>query len=185
MNRAFFVLGLFLLAGCNDHDGNGDPFMADAAYVQVERLARPAINEGLFHTNDFLNAVNSITPAQEPAALVGAIAAEAVATLDAFDAADGVDNLTAGAAIAAFIPDVMRIDTTGPSGYGNALNAVGSPVRGRMIEDDVIDITYTYLITGLTSPVGDGVSYAGSAGNEGQPGHKPVQAAFPYLAKPN
>lgn len=185
MKRALILAGLVLAAGCNNDDDDDGATPFTAAYTQVERLARPAINEGLFHTNDFLNAVNSITPAQEPGALVGAIAAEAVATLDAFDGADGVDNLTATAAIGAFIPDVMRIDTTGASGYANALNAVGSPVRGRMIEDDVIDITYTYLITGLTAAVGDGVSYAGSAGNEGQPGHKPVQAVFPYLAKPN
>src|SRR5262245_14939526 len=184
MKRALVLLAI-LAAGCGDDDSSDGPVPFMANYTQVERLARPAINEGLFHTNDYLNAVNSITPAQEPGALVGDIAAEAVATLDAFDGADGVDDLTAGAAIGAFIPDVMRIDTTGASGYASALNAVGSPVRGRKIEDDVIDITYTYLITGLNGAVGDGVSYAGSAGNEGQPGHKPVQAAFPYLAKPN
>jgi hypothetical protein len=181
-----FLMALAGLWGCNDDSDDDDPaVMTGAEFIQVERLARPAINEGLFHTNDYLNAVNSISPAQEPGALVGAIAAEAVAALDAFDGADGVDHLTAGAAIGAFIPDVMRIDTTGPSGYGNALNMVGSPVRGRRIEDDVIDITYSYLITGLTAAVSDGVSYAGSAGNEGQPGHKPVQATFPYLARPN
>ena len=30
-------------------------------YVQIERLARPAINEGLVITNDYLNAFNSIS----------------------------------------------------------------------------------------------------------------------------
>src|SRR5262245_47509194 len=147
--RFAFLLALAGVWGCNDHDEDDPSAMTAVEFVQVDRLARPAINEGLFHTNEYLNAVNSITPAQEPGALVGAVAAEAIATLDAFDAADGSDDLTAAAAIGAFIPDVMRIDTAGASGYANALNAVGSPVRGRKIEDDVIDITYSYLITGL------------------------------------
>lgn len=190
MKKLLPVLGLLALApllGASSCNNNNDdcPPPAVQSYVQVERLGRPAINEGLFHTNDYLNALNSITPADEPGALVGAVAAEAITTLDAFDAADGVENITAGAIVGALIPDVMRIDTTGASGYGNALNSVLSPVRGRMIEDDVVDITYSLLITGLTAAVSDGVSYAGSAGNEAQPGHKPVMAAFPYLPKPN
>ncbi len=32
----------------------------DGQYTQVERLARPAINEGLILNNDFLNALNSV-----------------------------------------------------------------------------------------------------------------------------
>ncbi len=179
------VAALSVVPGCRDSSGGGGGVPAPVPYLQVERVARPAINEGLFHSNDFLNALNSITPAQEPGALVGAVAAEAVATMDALDAADGVENLTATQVITAFIPDVMRIDSTLASGYGAALNAVGSPVRGRMLLDDVVDITYSYLITGLTGAVPDGVSYAGVAGNEAQPGHKPLLAGFPYLPKPN
>jgi hypothetical protein len=174
---------------CHDDSDDG---AAGAAYVQVERLARPAINEGLFVTNDFLNAVNAITPAQEPGALLNpdgsltAVGQEAAASLNAFDRVDGVDDLTVTAAVGAFIPDVLRIDTSNPSGYGNALNAAGSPVRGRMITDDVVDITISYLVTGNPAAgVGDNVSYAGSAGNAAQPGHKAVLAAFPYLPDPN
>src|SRR5439155_11261900 len=58
----------------NHHESMG------TTWVQGERLARPAINEGLFVTNDFLNAVNSISPDQDGAALVGPVAAEAVLT---------------------------------------------------------------------------------------------------------
>ncbi len=40
-------------------------------FTQVERLARPAVNEGLVVTNGFLNTLNSVTPDFEAAALAG------------------------------------------------------------------------------------------------------------------
>jgi len=76
----------------------------------------------------------------------------------------------------------MRIDTTGPSGFANALNAKGSPIRGRMLTDDVIDIAFSVLTNGAVTT--DNVSYQGTAGNPGQ-GHDPLDANFPYLALPN
>ncbi|NER99390.1 MAG: DUF4331 domain-containing protein, partial [Symploca sp. SIO1B1] len=78
--------------------------------------------------------------------------------------------------------DVMRIDTSGTSGYGNELNAQGSPIRGRMLEDDVIDITLSVLTDGAIAT--DNVSYAGTPGNPSQ-GHDPLEPTFPYLALPN
>lgn len=153
---------------------------------QVERLGRPAINEGLILTNDYLNALNSVGPDFEAAALAGQkpaadvagpIVAEARRTLMAV----GNDEARANTLLGAFLPDVMRIDTTGPSGYGNALNAKGSPIRGRMIMDDVIDITLSVLTNGGIKS--DNVSYAGP--NAGGTGHKTLLSTFPYLAEPN
>ena len=76
----------------------------------------------------------------------------------------------------------MRIDTTGPSGYANDLNAKGSPVRGRLLEDDVVDITLSVLTDGAITS--DNVSYEGTPGNPAQ-GHQPLDANFPYLAPAN
>lgn len=160
---------------------------ADGNYVQVERLARPGINEGLVLTNDFLNALNSVGPdfeaaalaGQQPAAdIAGPIVGEAKNTLLAL----GNSEERADALLGAFLPDVMRIDTSGPSGYANDLNAAGSPVRGRMLEDDVIDITLNVLSNGAITT--DNVSYEGAPGNPAQ-GHQPLKSAFPYLASPN
>lgn len=151
---------------------------------QIERLARPAINEGLVVTNDFLNALNSVGPDFEAAALAGKqpaagiagpIVAEAKKTLMAV----GNTDARATALIGAFLPDVMRIDTTGASGYANALNTKGSPIRGRKITDDVIDITLTVVTNGAIKA--DNVSYAGP--NAGGTGHKPLLESFPYLAE--
>jgi hypothetical protein len=76
----------------------------------------------------------------------------------------------------------MRIDTTAASGYGNALNAKGSPVRGRLLKDDVIDITLSVLSNGAIKS--DNVSYEGTPGNPAQ-GHQPLVTSFPYLAPAN
>jgi hypothetical protein len=105
-----------------------------------------------------------------------------------------------------FIPDVMRIDTAIDSAYfsGPAVcngAAANSPLLcgGRKLEDDVIDITYFYLLAGAAVPTGlagsqagvaqavalttDGVSYAGAANNPNQ-GHPPTSSTFPYSAPP-
>lgn len=153
---------------------------------QIERLARPAINEGLILTNDFLNAMNRIGPADEAAALAGGfpaagpILAEATATL----AALGNSAARIGQLVAAFLPDVLRIDTTQPSGYAAGFAGLNGPAtltRGRMITDDVIDATLFVLTNGAVTA--DNVSYAGPNANGSA--HKPLLPGFPYLAAPN
>jgi Domain of unknown function (DUF4331) len=151
---------------------------ANGNYQQVERLARPAINEGLIVSNDLLNTFNSVPPTADTSPAAAPIGAEATRTLKAL----GNDTNRTNALLAAFLPDVMRIDTTGASGYGNALNALGSPIRGRLIKDDVIDTTLSVLTNGAIK--GDNATYEGTPGNPAQ-GHKPLESSFPYLALPN
>jgi hypothetical protein len=152
-------------------DGNGK-------YNQVERLGRPAINEGLITSNNLLNIFNSVPPTADLSPAAGPIGAEAVRTLKAL----GNNDDRTKALLGAFLPDVMRIDTTGASGYANALNSKLSPIRGRMLKDDVIDITVNLLTNGAIK--GDNVSYDGPGDNAAQ-GHKALDPNFPYLALPN
>jgi hypothetical protein len=147
-------------------------------FQQFERLARPGINEGLVVTNDFLNAFNSIPPTADLSPDAAPVVAEAKKTLQAL----GNNDQEADALLKAFLPDVMRIDTTIPSGYGNAANALGSPIAGRKLTDDVIDITLSALTKGQVPT--DNVSYEGSISNPAQ-GHKPLEPQFPYLAVAN
>jgi hypothetical protein len=153
---------------------------------QIERLGRPAINEGLLITNDFLNAMNRIGPRDEARALAGQfpaaapILAEAVATL----AALGNSPTRINQLVAAFLPDALRLDTTQPSGYAAGFSGLNGPAtltRGRKITDDVIDATLFVLTNGGVTA--DNVSYAGPNANGS--GHKPLLPAFPYLAAPN
>lgn len=150
-------------------------------FKQFERLARPAINEGLVLTPQLMEAFNTISPRLDLSAAAAPVRQEAVATLNAVDLLDGKDNVDPNAIAKAFLPDVMRIDTTRPSGYGSATNSQGSLIGGRLLLDDVIDITLGALVG---SPVGDNVSYNGTPGNPAQ-GHKPLEPNFPYLALPN
>ena len=191
------VLVLLSINGCNKSDftKSNAPNLADnnEGYVQIERLGRPAINEALIVTNDYLNAFNSIPPSDDLGNGAAAVRAEAIATLNV------VTGLIAGgptsAQVAAqFLPDVLRIDVTasnpgvGPStsdanvGYISCVNGTGSgPLLcgGRKIEDDVIDITLNYIASGTpTQPytISDNITYTTA--------HSVLPTAFPYLAVP-
>jgi hypothetical protein len=147
-------------------------------YQQVERLARPGINEGLLTSNNLLNVFNSVPPTADLSPAAAPIGAEATRTLRAL----GNSPERAKALLTVFLPDVMRLDTTGPSGFANELNAKGSPIRGRLFKDDTVDTVLSVLTNGAVTS--DNVSYEGAAGNPAQ-GHKPLERSFPYLAVPN
>jgi Domain of unknown function (DUF4331) len=147
-------------------------------YTQVERLGRPGINEGLVITNDFLNAFNSIPPTADLSDAAAPVRAEAKSVLLAL----GNDNQRANSLLGAFLPDVMRIDTSIPSGYVSAVNGKGSPIAGRLLLDDTIDQTLSVLSNGAVPS--DNVSYNGTGSNPAQ-GHQPLAPKFPYLAVPN
>lgn len=190
---------LFAVTGCSgddDDDGGSD----EIAYVQIERLARPGINEALIITNDYLNAFNAIPPSADLSADAAAVVGEAVGTLGAIDMLEGVDNVDPNVIAGAFLPDVMRIDTTltlvvTSGAYAAAVGGdKGILTGGRKIEDDVIDITYNVLVGTPQGTLGDGVRYQGYPGvNPAQPGHKMLHGAsgynsaatFPFLATPN
>lgn len=184
--------------------------VAGVKYQQIERLGRPAVNEGLVISNDKLLAFNSIPPTLDlatsnPAVL--AVLQEASKVLDTVDTLEGAETFANGfdsQVVAGFLPDVMRIDTSksipvGTSGYnGDFVLVEGTQAAmltgGRKLEDDVVDITLSYLVAGDPSgaAVKDGVSYEGAAGNIAQ-GHKKLNgqtafngaATFPFLALPN
>lgn len=106
-----------------------------------------------------------------------------------------------------FEPDVMRIDTSAASGYltlcGDA-NSTPLLCGGRNLQDDVIDVTYNYLINGAGTPKGaynqvnaltsDGVNFSDVDANNAyntitpvpnaQQYHPNVSTTFPYSAAP-
>jgi len=109
---------------------------------------------------------------------------------------------------AQFEPDVMRIDMSAPSGYltlcGDA-NSTPLLCGGRNLNDDVIDVTYNYLINGAATPKGaynqvnaltsDGVEFSDNDANNrynvivpdgtnAQQFHPNVSQTFPYSAPP-
>jgi hypothetical protein len=147
-------------------------------FEQMEQFGRPGINEALILTQTNLAAFNRAQPTRVTTGAVGKVITEAKGTLKAL----GNSDARTAALLKALLPDVMRFDTTGASGFANALNGLGAPIRGRKLEDDVIDVALSLLSNGAVTT--DNVSYAGTPGNPGQ-GHQPVLSNFPYLATPN
>lgn len=112
-----------------------------------------------------------------------------------------------------FIPDVLRIDTdVMPSNYLNLCGGNGPLLcGGRFLNDDVIDITYNYLLNGAANYLhpgngdaldlqflaltSDGVTFSKDPSKNSdslskpdpsnqQQGHPDVSMAFPYSAPP-
>jgi hypothetical protein len=145
------VAGLWLVS-C----GSGVPAGGNTGvnYTQIERLARPAVNEGLVISNTNLNLWNSIPPSADlsttSSGALNAVATEAIGTLTVV-ANIGINvykylsaggnllsdaNFAQGATTAAgvatihalqFVPDVMRIDVSGNTGTHST---AGNPDTG-------------------------------------------------------
>ncbi len=146
-------------------------------FKQFERLARPGVNEGLLFSQDLLALFNRLSPDQDLKPIAAPILTEAAKTLKAL----GNSPERINALVGALLPDVMRIDMTIKSGFAAALNSKGTPIGGRMILDDTVDIVLQIL---TNSPAAsDNVSYAGP--NLGGTGHKSLLGTFPYLTDLN
>lgn len=158
-------------------------------YVQVERLGRPAINEGLIRDGALNTLWNSVGPDVDATSAASGIASHATETLKAFNnTQEQVDVL-----FKQLLPDVMRIDTTKESGYATPKNgaALGNlsptnkiPIGGRLLEDDVVDITLILIVPGGL-PAGTAVAGLESDNVDYDDNHKPILTEFPYLAAPN
>lgn len=185
-------------------------------YVQIERLARPGINELLVYTNASHEAYNAIDPNIDLTDAAASVRTEVATILGALDTAAGGTSSTPPLAqvVSGFLPDVMRIDTNTASGYGACISSTNVILcGGRKIHDDVIQISYEYLISGGTTgstTFDDGVTYDGDRSNlatncpsdaaspngtnDAAPGHRCLNGqttrastggTFPFLARPN
>ena len=124
------------------------------------------------------------------------------------DASKTAAQAYADKVFAQFEPDVMRIDTSVVSHYLTLCgDASSTPLLcgGRALNDDVIDVTYNYLINGagttkgafdqVRALTGDGVDFSKDDANNSEnvvtpdpsnaaQGHPMVSSAFPYSAAP-
>ena len=230
-NRSLFIilgLGLsaLLAAGCgsssnnntgtaNNNNNNAGVNPAGAqgtqgAFVQVEQLARPVINEGLIVDNALLNAYNSVgpdfvrraldAPGGPEAAAAAPIVTDATATLDAllaagggvggtpFSGLNGGAGPTSGDFLGVFLPDTMRINTTltfppGTAAFGASVNTNLVLDSGRKITDDVMDVVTTVLTD--NAGVIDNVPYSRPAGNANAAiGHSLLPGQAATIAEP-
>ena len=90
---------------------------ANRTYVQIERLARPAINEALVRTNASHQAFNSIAPSIDLTTAAASVVAEAAVTLKALYAGACFVNgaLTAAGSAVQLTPAGLTCQATGAS----------------------------------------------------------------------
>ena len=187
---------LATLSGCGSDSGGGGT-ATPSSYTQVERLARPAINEGLILTNSNLNLWNSVAPSADLSQGGAGIVTEAGGVLTAvhdYAMGQGLAPPAVATVVSGFLPDVMRIDTSkalpgasaslttigGGMAYAGCLGATkGILCGGRKLRDNVIQITVNYLANGTNASLA-GVPYDPAA--QAPPA---LLSAFPYEAAPN
>ncbi|MEB3299002.1 MAG: DUF4331 family protein [Candidatus Sericytochromatia bacterium] len=171
-------------------------------WTQLDRSGRPGLSL-LLRQGSVQDTWNGMTPDQDTASSSAAAAVrEALAAslvLLGHKNATGSLDATGSALLAAFLPDVLRIETNQTSGYGAQVRTVANPAfdemsatpfltGGRRLRDDAFDVNVGYWSADATWAIGDGVSYDGpnlGPYPNGRTGHKPLRDSFPYLAPPN
>jgi Domain of unknown function (DUF4331) len=154
----------------DDHTGS---VAHSGNYVQVDRMATPAVNTALIpfaRKNEY----NASTPADDAN---GRFAGSIVGTLTALGTSS--DNIGVLASVAVAHGDYLRLNLDQPNsslGFGERIttpNYTGFP-NGRRFGDDTVD-TLLYFITNQAILMGDNVN-----SNE-----VPLGSSFPYAAPPN
>ncbi len=166
---------------------NGDPSIGVWAVTDTtnnaapvtDRMGRPAIATVLV-PDGAEDAYNMADPADDLANFQGA-ASDSLEALSAFGGdATPYSPAQADALAAAFLPDILTIDTSSSDGYGGPT----IPLNGRRLADDVIDISLP-VVTGDASAVG-GPDVGGLLSTDCVDSNdKPFRNSFPYLAAPH
>ena len=144
------VLGLAALAGCgSDNNSNGPK-----VYSQIDRLARPVVNEVLATVANNRHAINDFAvPAQDgqPGFLTDDIQSFLTGTA-------GRSQATTDVVKAVLVPDVMVADLSqsGPAAYlGVETGGVtGGKFGGRKLTDDVVDTSLGVIFGNTVSALG-------------------------------
>lgn len=163
--------------------GVEDPYVFDDAdpmsLAQVDRMGMPAINTVVITSKDDYN---KATPADDANGdFVPEIGANVTALHAALDddfmglglTPCAVDTCIAQAA-PLVVPDTLKINTAADAGFPN----------GRMLADQVIDITLAVVFLDLSVPGQTAATLAGVPVNPPE-NDKAFSAAFPYLADPH
>jgi len=187
-----------LVAACGSSSaGSPPPPPAPALGAQIDRVGRPGVSRLLLAPFDLAAtraaALDAYNASSDPAAWVGqyrpAIAAS-LAVWDSIDASCGNQFLAASApptpttyrTLATLLADdrlSLRTDQTVCGYLGLELQAAGvgtpTPCGGRRPDEDAVDRTYSLLVAGGLTGVGDGVGIPVDVSS----------SAFPFLGAPH
>src|SRR5712692_174360 len=174
-NKIFPLAGVFvsvlILVSCKKTETVTEFVTVPPQYVQVDRMAIPAINTALMPSN-MKDAFNQGQPSTDAANFRTTAQNTITGLRTAVDAVLGAENggplgnLTPALVAVAFIPDIVTIDFSMPVAFPN----------GRRLQDDVIDAALGIVLNrGGAAGVSDGIN-----AND-----KPFLTSFPYLASDN
>jgi hypothetical protein len=182
------LLTVAALAGCSGGNGNSSPNAAPlVSYTQIDRLARPAVNE-VFAT--VANDRHQINDTDDPTNDINQLAND-IQTFMTSTA--GRSQAITTVVKAVLVPDVMKADLS-QTGVNAAYlgvetaGATGSKFGGRALTDDVVT-TSLGVIFGPTIPSlglapDDGNEIPALENDNVGPGGKHFTATFPYLGVP-
>jgi hypothetical protein len=155
-------------------------------YVQMDRLARPVVNE-VFATvaNDRHKVNDETAPTGDAQELANDI--ESFMTFPA-----GRSQAIRDVVRAVLVPDVMKVDLKSPDQASylgvETGGATGGKFGGRKLSDDVIDISLGVVFGNTISNLGlaedDGAAIDSLTSDNVGPEGKHFLAAFPYLGEP-
>ena len=163
------VLALALVAGC----GSDDTTVVQPTYVQVDRMAVPALNTALINKpakEDY----NRANPANDVATyrsmIKGNIEGLRLAVATRGIGAEDVPGITSDQLTDVICPDVVTINFAQPLTFPN----------GRAPTDDVIN-----LVLGLVLNRGDVLGGGGGVSDAVNANDSSFLGSFPYLAAPH
>ena len=178
------IASMALVAGCGggSSSGSGGPHV----YTQIDRLARPAVNEVFATVANNRHQVNDTdTPLDDGAQLSGDIQTF-------MTTAAGRSQATTDVVKAVLVPDVMVADLSkpGPAAYLGVETggATGGTFGGRKLTDDVIDTSLGVIFGNTVSALGlapdDGKEIPALTTDNVGSGAKHFTSTFPYLGAP-
>ena len=182
LSMALFALSIGFLSGCGS-SSNSD----DKVYSQVDRLARPAVNEVFAAAGNGRHKVNDeISPSQDSTQLANDIRGFTLNTA-------GRSAATANVIVAVLVPDVLVADLNQSATQAAYLGsetagATGSKFGGRKPQDDVVDISLGVIFGNTVSALGlapdDGKEIPTLVSDNVDASAKHYKTTFPYLGDP-
>ena len=174
------------VAGCGG-GGNSGAANRSQTFTQLDRLARPVVNEVLATVANNRHLVNDTNnPTDDPGQLANDIQGFMTGTA-------GRSQATTDVVKAVLVPDVMIVDLSVNSSTAAYLGsetggATGSTFGGRALTDDVVDASLGIIFGTTVSALGlapaDGKEIPTLTSDNVGAGAKNYSGTFPYLGAP-